>query len=109
MVSTFKKNHAGCLVRMKNELSGEVMGKAVKQRDRIVGTADRMLDDALQTSQQGDSVHDYKRGRRFEHQRQSETYSPVQVVSSGGGAVSATQLSKHSTNRKQFSGLCRRL
>lgn len=48
-VSTFKKNHAGCLERMKDGLPRHVIAKAIKQRDRIFEAPNKLLDVAFRT------------------------------------------------------------
>lgn len=87
-VSTFKKNHASCLERMKDKLPRDIIAKAVKQRDRIIEAPAKLLDAAFR--QAGNEAAKNPRKRVQNSECEEFSPPPPKISRSDGPNVGST-------------------
>lgn len=87
-VSTFKKNHASCLERMKDGLSRDIIAKAVKQRDRLIEAPSQLLNAALRPASNETSKSPRKRIQNSGYGEHSPP--PAKISRSDGPDVAST-------------------
>lgn len=99
-VAKFQKQHFGCLDRMENELTDDIIGEAVEQRARIRETANKIVNETLRTAQDADSARYSCESGQNSTQELAATSSTAPTTSSGRGIYStqAPQLSSHINN-----------